>query len=135
MRCGLCQKKVDSWEDHVKSKEHKGNMVQYHPPNKKIDYKLRAIKTIEKNFMRDGKTYEVYRGTGAETYRPQSHTSQPNGKSYSTILCPFCDSEIDVYTWSFWGGGKRCSCGAKLEPMVAYKEIKENGGERANSVP
>lgn len=71
----------------------------------------------------DGKTYEVIRGVGM--YKSHDYYSSSNGTSTETIICPFCETEIEVYRWSFCGCGKRCECGAKLELMTAYKEVKK----------
>ena len=34
------------------------------------------------------------------------------GRSTRTIRCPFCGCEVEAYTWSLAGSGKRCECGA-----------------------
>ena len=45
----------------------------------------------------------------------------PNGKSYYTILCPFCREKVDVQKWSFVSQGKKCNCGALLRSWKARK--------------
>jgi hypothetical protein len=35
------------------------------------------------------------------------------GRSYHYITCPFCDTEVQAFTWSLCGSGKLCpECGA-----------------------
>ncbi len=51
--------------------------------------------------------------------------SRPNGRSQSRAQCPFCDEVSYVYTWSFWGGGKKCSCGAILSVWGCRKEVAD----------
>ena len=34
------------------------------------------------------------------------------GRSSITIICPWCGSHVEAFTWSLSGGGKRCECGA-----------------------
>lgn len=48
-----------------------------------------------------------------------------HGRSTWFVHCPFCDSEIEVYIWSFYGCGKKCECGAILHRWKAYKECSE----------
>lgn len=31
-----------------------------------------------------------------------------HGKALDNITCPCCDNRMQVYRWSFYGGGKRC---------------------------
>lgn len=31
------------------------------------------------------------------------------------VTCPFCGTDLLVYVWSLCGGGKLCTCGAKLD--------------------
>lgn len=38
------------------------------------------------------------------------------GRSTVFITCPFCHDEIEAYSWSLAGGGKRCTCGALHGP-------------------
>jgi len=45
-----------------------------------------------------------------------------HGRSTMYVPCPFCGEDIEVYIWSFYGCGKRCSCGALLSPHSAEKE-------------
>lgn len=36
-----------------------------------------------------------------------------HGKSSIMIICPFCDTHTEAYTWSLAGSGKKCDgCGA-----------------------
>jgi hypothetical protein len=48
--------------------------------------------------------------------------SEPNGRSNQMVQCPFCEEWVLVYLWSFFGSGKRCSCGALLVPWAGIKE-------------
>jgi hypothetical protein len=82
---------------------------------------IRAERSIE--IRLDGKQYEFFRGSGQEIYRPYHTWSCSNGRTHDEIICPFCNEELFVYRWSFWGGGKKCDCGAKLEPMAAYRKL------------
>lgn len=50
--------------------------------------------------------------------------SSRHGKSTMMVRCPFCESEIEVYIWSFAGSERRCSCGALLEMYGCVKEGK-----------
>jgi hypothetical protein len=49
--------------------------------------------------------------------------SRPNGRSESRVQCPFCHQVIYVSTWSFYGCGKKCGCGAKLGIWQCIKEV------------
>lgn len=40
--------------------------------------------------------------------------SREHGKQTREVTCPFCNETYEVYSWSFAGCGKRCSCGAKM---------------------
>lgn len=46
------------------------------------------------------------------------------GHSTMYVTCPFCDEELEVYIWSFYGSGKLCNCGALLWRYGANKEIR-----------
>ena len=46
-------------------------------------------------------------------------------RSSRIIVCPFCESEVRIYIWSFHGGGKKCECGAKLYAWEAKKEVED----------
>lgn len=50
--------------------------------------------------------------------------SSRHGKSTMMVKCPFCESKIEVYIWSFAGSGRRCSCGALLGMYGCVKEAE-----------
>lgn len=50
--------------------------------------------------------------------------SSRHGKSTMMVKCPFCGAKLEVYTWSFAGSGKRCSCGALLGLYGCAKEVE-----------
>lgn len=45
-------------------------------------------------------------------------TGNQHGRSTASVTCPCCDNKMEVYIWSFCGGGKRCaSCKVLLVPQ------------------
>lgn len=63
----------------------------------------------------------------SETYKQQkkkwTQGNSEHGKSTMFVTCPFCNEEIEVYIWSYHGGGKKCECGAHLFGFSATKKI------------
>lgn len=56
-----------------------------------------------------------------------------HGRSTMFVICPFCNEELEVYIWSFYGCGRICECGAKLNRIKAQRVIQEPiNKERAN---
>jgi hypothetical protein len=45
------------------------------------------------------------------------------GRSTEYVECPFCNNNILVYVWSFYGCGRKCECGAKLSGHASLKRI------------
>ena len=50
--------------------------------------------------------------------------SREHGRSTMMVKCPFCEEKTEVYIWSFYGSGKRCSCGALLRRLACVKEVE-----------
>jgi len=47
--------------------------------------------------------------------------SRAFGRVALKIVCPFCNSKIIVYLWSYSAVGKRCDCGALLGNKEAFR--------------
>ena len=41
------------------------------------------------------------------------YTSQPAGRSFYDVTCPFCGKIKTCYVWGFASTGAKCSCGAR----------------------
>lgn len=39
---------------------------------------------------------------------------RPAGRSTVTVICPFCNCQVEARLWSISGSGKKCDCGAVL---------------------
>ena len=67
----------------------------------------------------------------AQTIHHGLGTSRMNGRSTEFVSCGFCETQHEVYTWSFAGSGKRCeNCGALMGPQGTSAEkdrIKQIG--------
>lgn len=64
----------------------------------------------------------------AKEFRPLINLgvkSSRHGKSTMMVKCPFCERKIEVFIWSFYGSGKRCSCGALLMNGSCTKEVED----------
>lgn len=64
----------------------------------------------------------------AKEFRPTINLgvgSSRHGRSTMMVQCPFCKEEFEVYIWSFYGSGKRCSCGALLMNGCCVKEVND----------
>lgn len=44
------------------------------------------------------------------------------GRTRGWVTCPFCSAKVLCYLWSLAGSGKRCSCGALITQIAAYKK-------------
>lgn len=53
-----------------------------------------------------------------------------HGKTTVIIKCPFCGAEVEAYTWSLHGSGKKCYCGAILGTFSAYKRPNNSKKEK-----
>ncbi len=56
-----------------------------------------------------------------------------NGRSKGKTQCPCCETITEIYLWSFFGGGKRCSgCNVFLGHSGAFVSLLEmkNGIDR-----
>lgn len=64
--------------------------------------------------------------------------SSTHGRSKGIVICPCCNAEVEVYIWSFIGGGKRCTgCNVLLGSQGAWisdKELSEEVSVTENSI-
>jgi hypothetical protein len=76
-----------------------------------------------------GPRWEDREGVEERSMKPLSGGWSEMGRSTAYASCPFCKSEVLVYLWSFYGCGKRCSCGALLGRLVGlhWQNRKERG--------
>ncbi len=44
------------------------------------------------------------------------------GRTLVRLTCPFCQADVEAYLWSLAGSGKRCSCGALLGQLGAWRK-------------
>lgn len=49
--------------------------------------------------------------------------SRAVGRVQVEVTCPFCQETVVGYLWSISGSGKRCSCGALLGQLGAWKKV------------
>lgn len=71
-----------------------------------------------------GKNHLIEKESKVGYYSPRA-----NGRSSVQVTCPFCETTIDCYLWSFTACGKRCDCGAMLARISAYHFKEETVNE------
>lgn len=52
-----------------------------------------------------------------------SVSPRPAGRSFTTVRCGFCDTDVQARLWSLAGSGKRCECGAVLHGRGAGEVV------------
>lgn len=52
---------------------------------------------------------------------------KPPSSNWSDIRCPFCKATVRAYHWSLYGGGKKCTCGAKHNGYGTTAPILKKG--------
>jgi hypothetical protein len=55
----------------------------------------------------------LYDTAVSRRYTVVSQGLKAPSSNWSDIRCPFCKATVRAYHWSLYGGGKKCSCGAK----------------------
>ncbi len=83
--------------------------------------KLKNIRDIIQKSLISGLAKEVFEYK--ESYRKR--TIREHGRTRDIIPCPFCNTEVEVYRWSFSGNGKLCGCGALITRGIDLSSIDE----------
>ena len=71
---------------------------------------------------------DVTAGLAAGTVEERAHSglyafTPRMGRTSALVGCPFCGATVEVFTWSFAGGGKRCPCGALFGRTTSYARV------------
>jgi len=111
-RCGLCDVEIPegvSWEKHVKSDLHKGNLPNTIERLKEIVHPVKKISDEERK--RNKKEGNIAHATNL------GYVSRANGRSVDRMLCE-CGEVSEVFRWR---GCKRCpNCWKILHDELSY---------------